>query len=141
MLWKRCGKALAVFIFQNLRPVFGDDTADVDIKHLAAVKPDSAVVARRQARTIQFKCLDVLWVIHLSQGGAHASGFASGLVVTVFRLFITRTVEVRRGGLLLLRLLRVKRLTSNCTTNMRTSRVERMQAIGFAPEPGVPVPF
>lgn len=98
-LRKRRGKMLAIFIFQNLCPVFGHDTTYIDIKHLAAVKADFPVLTGRQGRAIYCQYFDVIGVIHLSQGSAHTSGLAAGLVVTVFRLFVALTIRARRRWL------------------------------------------
>ena len=52
MLRKWCDKSFAICIDQYLCPIFGDNTADINIEHLASIKSCFPIFAGRQSGSI-----------------------------------------------------------------------------------------
>lgn len=125
---KGCGKAVTLFIFQDLGAVFGDESLDVNIKHLAGFKVDVAVLRGWQTARSTLSRLISSGSFTLLKVVPTLPVWPPGLLLPSFGFLspLTKSVE---GGLLILRLLRPNRLANNCSTNNSTSNVERKAGI------------
>src|SRR5690606_32305293 len=97
MLRKWCDKSLAICVDQYLCPIFGDNTADINIEHLASIKSCFPIFAGRQSGSINCQHFNLIGIINLPQRGAYTPGLSTCLSLVFSAAFLARTVLVRRG--------------------------------------------
>ncbi len=102
--------AVAALVLENLGPVFGDDSRDVQIHDLPGLVADLAVVARRQGTAIKLEHFDFIGIGDRLQRCAAtpwlpsrlAVAFGSGLLLTIrisrWRLAAVLAVQAKAVG-------------------------------------------
>ena len=95
-LGKRGDKLLAIGILQDLSPVFGYDSADIDIEHLTGLKAHLPVLPGRQVTPIYFYLFNFIRVINLFQCGADMAFWAAGFFARLTFWFLFSVWIARR---------------------------------------------
>jgi len=74
---KGCNKLLAIGVLEYLSPVFGYDSGDINIEHLAGLKTDLPVLASRQFAPVDLYHFNFVRFINLFQCGADMAFLAA----------------------------------------------------------------
>ncbi len=123
ILRKRSNKPFAIIILEHLSSIFGHDSRNFDIEHLARLKACLPVSSRGQLVTIDFYHLNFVRIINLCKGCTDVAFLAACFFARfAFRLlFLFGSLA---GGLLLVALFKFKRFVSRVIIRIKTSNID-----------------